>query len=109
EPVEGLPKEKWGALYGAGETAHMLYRNVWQAEQSLYVVPGILEQILDGELWRELLVEHLGRVYSHDTFTAFVTALPGGLGTTLDTLRRLCRDHPDVLAKLEAQVEREQS
>jgi hypothetical protein len=110
EPAEGLSREKRGALYHAGELADVLYHNVWQAEQSLYVVPGILEQILDGELWRELLIEHLGRVYSHDTFTEFVTASAvGGLDTTLDTLRRLCRDHPDVLAKLEAQIERERS
>jgi hypothetical protein len=70
-------------------------------------VPTLLKQVVDGDLWRERLVERTGEVARFSTFEDFVTTPPlEGLGSSMKLLRDLCRQRPDALDALDRATQR---
>jgi len=64
---------------------------------SLQGLPGRVAELLRTEAWREFILPGMDAPAHHDTFAAFVVALPpDGLGTDLRTLKNLCRDDVTV-------------
>lgn len=90
----------------AGHLLSSLYRCVKDAV-GLDSIPGLLKQILEDELWREVFIEEYGEIVTYDKFNDFVTtAPPHGLGSSVDTLIKLCGGHGDVTDKIDEAVQR---
>lgn len=67
--------------------------------QSLRDVPGLLKQIINGEMWRERIVTQTGEVAKFKTFREFVEAYPPeGLHTDITFLIQLCNQFDDMEA-----------
>ena len=67
--------------------------------QSLRDVPGLLKQIIKGEMWRERIVTQTGEVATFKTFREFVEAYPPeGLHTDITFLIQLCNQFDDMEA-----------
>ncbi len=68
------------------------------SERGLSDVPMLLRKILSEELWRSFHVEQTGEEVKYVCFVDFVVTKPlEGLGADLDTLKRLCAGHQDVI------------
>ncbi len=77
------------------------YELVAEAQKALqYGLHDVAERIfrlLEAGAWRHFEAP-LRRIVDHETFAAFVTAdEPDGLGTDVETVRRVCRDTPYAL------------
>jgi hypothetical protein len=67
-------------------------------------VPGLLRRVLQEDAWREFETK-LGKHVQHERFADFVTTPPlAGLGASMDLLRRIAKDDPE-LTRLLRQIE----
>lgn len=70
-------------------------------------VPNSLFVTLRDKCWKERVHRRTGEVIRHATFEAFVVTPPWhGLGSDLETLRRLCGDDQSALDLLDKEVQR---
>lgn len=84
-----------------GQIARALYRSIRDG-QAIENIPGLLKQIIQEEMWKNLVVEATGEVVEFGSFDEFVkTAPPEGLGASLDTVKRLCRDDNEAMALID--------
>ena len=70
---------------------------------NLEVFPGLIERIIDEEMWRQRAIpqKEWRMSLEFNSFVEFVKAKPlDGLGTTVKTLENLCRDRLEILEKI---------
>lgn len=85
----------------AGQLLDALYHSVRKGE-AINNVAGLIEQLLDDDVWREVCVIETGQIIKYDRFEDFVTTPPvEGLGTTVDTLKQFIGDDMKVLDMLD--------
>jgi hypothetical protein len=78
-------------------------------QAGLHSIPGLLDQILTDQLWREFTTR-LGAHVTYDRFEDFVTTpMVRGLGTDVDTVRRIVRDNARLLDLLDQALQRPSS
>lgn len=88
-----------GPLYRNGHLVSAGYHSLTKGAAGLDAFPQILEQILEQQMYRRFLHEGTGQVYENASFREFVESMPPkGLGTKRQTLERVCRQVPAVLA-----------
>jgi hypothetical protein len=81
-----------------GAKVDMLSRSIREGAASLDNIPRLIRQVIEEQMWREYLDKKTGEVFRFDSFKEFVQSPPpGGLGTTVATLIRLCVDDPLVV------------
>lgn len=85
-----------------GQTIHSLTFSYTEGSASLSLVPDLLKRVLEGEMWREFIVESTGQKAGFDSFEEFVVEkIPCGMGATIDDLRRLCSNRNDILTLID--------
>lgn len=75
----------------------------------LETLPGLIIRVVDEEMWRQRAIPQLSWRLSPEfvSFEAFVTASPlNGLGTTVDTLKDLCRHRKEALDAIDRATQR---
>lgn len=66
--------------------------------RGLNVVPSLVREIINGEMWRERVEPGSGQLVPFESFAAFVAAPPlEGLGADIQMLKRVCANDKDVL------------
>ena len=89
--------EKQQKLYRNGIKVDNLYRAI-RDSQAIENIPKLVRQIIEDGMWREHLYEKTGETFNFDSFQKFVeTHPPNGLGTTVETLFKLCVEAPEVM------------
>jgi hypothetical protein len=84
-------------LVGRGRDVENLAMLLKDGGFSLAYIPKYLRKVLIEGSWQEFETQ-LGRRVQHDTFTSFVVTKPlAGLGSDVDTLKRLVADDPELL------------
>jgi hypothetical protein len=76
-----------------GEVVLAVQRGLLHGGRDLQTLPRLLCRLLEGDLWRERVIPQSGQRqdYGEKEFDRFVSEpLPEGLGSDVDTLRRLC-------------------
>lgn len=92
-------------LHRNGTKVDTLYRAVRNSE-ALELIPALMRQIVEEEMWRGHLFEKTGQVFWFDTLTEFIeTHPPDGLGTTIEKLFELCSEDSSVLEMLDQAVQ----
>lgn len=72
-------------------------------KHGLHLVPKAIVTMIDNDDWREFVVRQSGEVVRYESFIDFVTTPPlEGLGTDIETLKRLCSDDNDAKERLRA-------
>jgi len=85
----------------AGNILNALY---WSVRDGKKVdnIPGLIEQILTEDIWREIYIEEIERTVTYERFEDFITTPPPeGLGATVKTLERLLCDNEVALNLLD--------
>jgi hypothetical protein len=78
-----------------------LGRSLRATESGLGTVPDLLRRVLEEDAWREFTTPR-GELVQHGDFETFVTTPPlGGLGVTVDLVRRIVADDPVTLDLLD--------
>ena len=89
-----------------GQIAGILYYAIRDGK-AIDDIPGLVKRIIGGEMWKELLVKETGEVVNFKSFIDFVTTQPPeGLGTTLDTIKRLGSHDNEMLAAVDGATKR---
>lgn len=89
-----------------GQIAGILYYAIRDGK-AIDDIPGLVKRIIGGEMWKELLVKETGEVVNFKSFIDFVTTQPPeGLGTTLDTIKRLGSHDTEMLALVDGATQR---
>lgn len=89
-----------------GQIAGILYYAIRDGK-AIDDIPGLVKRIISGEMWKELLVKETGEVVNFKSFIDFVTTQPPeGLGTTLDTIKRLGSHDTEMLALVDGATKR---
>jgi hypothetical protein len=71
------------------------------------VAPDLLKSVLVTEAWRDRIVESTGERALFDRFGDFVAAPPpGGLGSTIESIERICREDVQALSALDDTLRR---
>lgn len=84
----------------AGQLLDALYFSVRDGKK-VDNIPGLVDQLLAEDIWKEVYVEETERTVTYDKFEDFVTTPPPeGLGTKVKELQRLIGDDKDALDKL---------
>lgn len=79
-----------------------LRSGIADGKHGLALVPKAITTIIETEAWREFVVEETGELIRYERFCDFVTTKPlEGVGTDVETLRRLCRDDMAALDALD--------
>ena len=84
--------------YYKNEIVHSLAEAIKRGGRSLGSVPGLLAKCISEDLWVERDVN--GRIVRYDKtdFKRFVESeYPDGLSTTIETVKALCSDEPEIL------------
>lgn len=95
-------------VLGQNEQIVQVLRGALQSTRSLEHVPGLLVKVVRENRWQERTVgfgmpNALPRYHRYAEFAKFVSDPPlEGLGTTVDALRRLCRDDAEALDAIDA-------
>lgn len=85
-----------------GKMVNILYSATKRGEAGLSSVPGLLDQIIDGDMWQSFVIEDTGEIVEHPTFKSFVETPPQeGLGTTVKTLINICHEHIELIDKID--------
>lgn len=96
-----------GQLVERGYIVTSLARSISNGKAGLELVPGLLKRVCEEQCWRARYVESTGEYVEFETFPAFVEAHPpDGLGVSMDTLRKLCKDDNAALAIIERETQR---
>ncbi len=89
----------------AGQLLDALYFSVRDGKK-VDNIPGLIEQLLAEDIWKEVYVEETERTVAYDRFEDFVTTPPPeGLGTKVKELERLIGEDKDALNKLNDALE----
>lgn len=97
--------KKQQRLHRNGTKVDSLYRAVRNSE-ALELIPSLVKQILEEDMWREHLFEKTGQVFKFDSLTEFIeTHPPDGLGTTVERLLELSCAESSVLEMLDLAVQ----
>ncbi|MFN2455992.1 MAG: hypothetical protein ABR577_17440 [Pyrinomonadaceae bacterium] len=92
-------------LHRNGTKVDTLYRAVRNSE-ALGLIPALVKQIVEEEMWREHMFEKTGQVFRFNSLTEFIeTHPPDGLGTTVDKLFALCSEDSSVLEMLDQAIQ----
>lgn len=76
------------------------------ADFGLDNLPALLVQVIAENRWQARWVRALKHEVSFATFAEFATEkTPAGLGTSVDMLKRMCRDVPEALDALDRAVQ----
>lgn len=68
---------------------------------ALGTVPDLLKRVLKEEMWREFVTQR-GEHVLHERFVDFIVARPlRGIGASVDLVRRIVEDDPEVLDLLD--------
>lgn len=79
-----------------------LYVSIVQGDANLSDVPGLLRRVINEQMWRKRFIKRTGEVAEFDQFIDFIETPPlEGLGTTVDTLRRLVVHDTEVAVILD--------
>ncbi len=95
-------------VLAANEMLVRVLRDSIRSSQDVENVPGLLVKVIRENRWQERTVAHgmpnaLPRYHRYAEFAKFVSDPPlEGLGTTVDALRRLCRDDAEALDAIDA-------
>ena len=93
-------------LKEAGSTVSILTNNISRGEFGINEVPNLIKLVIEKGYWKERFVESISQVVYNNSFKEFVTKhIPNGLGTSIDTIKRLCYDNPEVLALIAKSLE----
>lgn len=85
-----------------GARISMLYHAIRNGSSGLDDVPNLIKQIVQEKMWKSLIVEETGEVVEFASFGEFVkTAPPEGIGASLDTVKKLCRDDNEAMALID--------
>ncbi|WP_445626604.1 hypothetical protein [Nostoc sp. DSM 114167] len=85
----------------------LLHSALFEGVLELNNVPELLQQVLEEELWRKRIIPETQQVTTFDSFIDFIqTSPPVGLGTTFETLWRLCSHDSLLLDLLDRAVQR---
>jgi hypothetical protein len=86
----------------------LLYSAIVEGVLELSHVPGLLQQILEENLWQERVIPSTGELVKFEFFIDFVqTSPPAGLGTDFETLWQFCADDPQLLNLLDQAAQRQ--
>ena len=97
--------KKQQRLHRNGTKVDSLYRAVRNSE-ALELIPSLVKQILEEEMWREHSFEKTGQVFRFESLTQFIeTHPPDGLGTTVERLLELSCAESSVLEMLDLAVQ----
>lgn len=89
-------------LRHADTVVEALSNALTRADHRLALVPGLVLQLINGDLWQERIVQRTGEYVRFARFEEFVTTPPlDGLGASLATLRRVCAGRVEVLNALD--------
>lgn len=78
-------------LHERGQGIKILSRLLHNTDIDLEHIPALIVRVVDEEMWSERVIEQTGEIVRFDSFVEFVTTPPlAGLGTTIDTLKKLC-------------------
>ena len=81
----------------SGELVHVLGESILTLKNLTYV-PKLLIRIINEDLWQERIVSANGEHVRFERFVDFVETKPlEGLGTDIDTLKKLCRDNVQAI------------
>lgn len=84
-----------------GQVVDALYRSIRNG-RSIDNIPGLVKQVIQDEMWKSLLVKETGEIVEFPSFCEFVkTSPPEGLGASLDTVKRLCRDDNEAIGLID--------
>lgn len=73
----------------AGHLLDALYFSIRDGKK-IDNIPGLIEQLLAEDIWKEVYVEETERIVTYKSFEDFVTTPPPeGLGTKIDVVKRL--------------------
>lgn len=90
-----------------GQVVDALYRSIRNG-RAIDNIPGLVKQVIQDEMWKSLLVKETGEIVEFPSFCEFVkTAPPEGLGASLDTVKKLCRDDNEAMALIDEATKRE--
>jgi hypothetical protein len=89
-----------------GQIARALYFSIREG-QAIENIPKLVKQIINDRMWESLTVEETGEVVEFDSFEEMITTEPPeGLGTSIDTLKKLCRDDNQALGLIDGAMQR---
>jgi len=92
-------------LHRNGVKVDSLYRAV-RDSQAVELVPQLVTQIINDEMWREHTYEKTSQTFKFDTFQKFVeTHPPDGLGTKIENLFKLCLDDSTAIELIDKALE----
>lgn len=75
-------------------------------EYGLHDVADKIAQLIKADAWRSYMTP-TGRLVNHESFVKFVSADPlDGLGTDIETVKRVCRDTPYALDLVDQALQR---
>lgn len=96
------PSDTASALFERDATVQALQWAIRDAKSGLKDVPGLLRGLIKTRAWEERHVHQTQEIVRFPSFAAFLAAPgPEGLHCTLTILKRLCKDHPDVIDLLD--------
>lgn len=96
-----------GQLYENGLQVNTLYCCI-RDSANLELIPLIVKRVIGDGMWQKHLFEKTGEVFTVDTFQTFVEIHPpDGLGTTIDILKKLCRDDNEALDAIDEAMMRD--
>jgi len=85
-----------------GERISIAYHSLRKGEAGLDNLPLLLEQIGEDEMYKRFIHPETGEVLENKNFTEFVCSTPPkGLGSSKDTVRRLCKSNERILWKVD--------
>lgn len=94
-------------LFRNGVKVDNLYRAI-RDSQAVDLVPKLVRQIIDEEMWREHFYEKTGETFRFSHFISFIEKHPpDGLGTSIENLIRLCIDSPETIDLLDRIIQDE--
>jgi len=74
-------------------------------ERGLNQAPELIKSIIQEGMWRDFVVDRTGERIRHERFIDFVHTKPlEGLGADVNTLHRLCAEHPEVRDLIDMEV-----
>src|SRR5262245_18016059 len=80
----------------------MLRKRMSDGTCSAEAVPSLVKDVCRNERWKSRLDEQTGERWEFERFEDFVKApLLGGLASSVDVLKKLCRDDPEAVVALE--------
>lgn len=88
-------------------TQHRMALSCVNDGECLDQMPTFIKRIIAGELWKNIWLQPNGRVCEFKSFAEYVQQRqPDGLGASIDSIKRLCRDDIEALNAIDAVTQR---